>query len=340
MKPKYKRLIKRTFLGIAFSIALLWVAYIFWQPGLTVRDGRDNLNQNALWIGHGWFGADSWFTENNKTNQASFRSSAGIGRLTKLCAQNGITDVYPHLCPNQPDGSIAAWDDQQIERFLNDAPRLRVLPWIGGRLDKTATIASQPWRAKFVASMSKLLRTHPRLAGVHLNFEPWNSGDARMLVMLDEVRAVLPPGKQLSVSAYPPPEWFYPYRKGWADSYFEQVALRCDQMALMAYDSSAQHDKLYQWFMARWTRKSLQLTAGNPRKTRILMGVPTYDDISNDAGWTYHNSKVESPENAITGIHRGLNQLGGRPSNFQGIAIYSEWVTDEREWSSIRREWK
>jgi hypothetical protein len=337
--PWLRKQIQRLLVGNVLVIAFLCSAYTLWQPGLTISDGRDNKNRNALWMGHGWFGADIWYRENKRINQQNFRSSASIEKLAAVCAQNGISDVYPHLCPTEPSGAIAPWQDQQIERFLDNAPKLRVLPWIGGRLDGTAQISSKLWRAKFIASMTKLLRAHPRLAGVHLNFEPWNSEDGAMLVMLDEVRAALPPGKKLSLSAYPPPERFYPFRRAWSDAYFQQVAARCDQMALMSYDSSAQHTKIFQWFMARWTRRCLELTQNSPRKTRILMGVPSYEDPGTPWGATYHNPNVENIENSLSGIHRGLSEWKTTPSHFQGVAIYSEWVTSQEEWALFRRGW-
>lgn len=323
---------------MAICVGLGFGAYTLWQSGLVVRDGRNNRNQNAMWIGHGWLGGDSWFEE-NKRRKEDFRTRAHLQNLVKLCAQNGISDIYPHLCPASKEGSIPEWDDKQVERLLDATPKLRVLPWIGGRLDGDSQIDSPQWRAKFVASALKLVRAHPRLAGVHLNFEPWVSENTSMLAMLDELRKALPDGKLISVSAYPPRDFFYPFRRGWSEDHFSQVAKRCDQMVLMSYDSSAQQIKLYQWFMARWTRSSLELAASAPRPPQILMGVPTYDDVSTPAGLKYHNSQVESPENAILGIHQGLSKWQKPPAHFQGIAIYSEWVTDEDEWRSIRRDW-
>src|SRR6185369_417832 len=97
------------------------------------------------------------------------------------------------------------------ERFLDAAAALgergepiRVMPWIGGRRESTAHVEDPAWRGAFVASARELLERHPRLAGVHVNIEPWRDGDAAGLALLDELRAGLPPGKLISVSGYPP----------------------------------------------------------------------------------------------------------------------------------------
>jgi hypothetical protein len=76
--------------------------------------------------------------------------------------------------------------------------------------------------------------------------------------------------------------------------------------------------------MADWTEEILAWSEGKP----VLLGVPTYDDT----GVGYHHPDVENIANAISGIHRGL-QNAGFPPAFQGIAIYCDWETTEPEWT-------
>ena len=59
----------------------------------------------------------------------------------------------------------------------------------------------------------------------------------------------------------------------------------------------------------------------------VLLGVPTYSDA--DTG--YHDPSVENLEHALLGIHAGLASRP-LPANYQGIAIYCDWETDEAEW--------
>lgn len=62
------------------------------------------------------------------------------------------------------------------------------------------------------------------------------------------------------------------------------------------------------------------------------LGVPTY----RDEGVGYHYPHVENITNALLGIHRGLAK-GPFTSNYQGIAVYSEWETDDTEWDYLRK---
>lgn len=341
-KPRALWRNRRLWASLAALFCLLLFAHWRWQPGLSVRDGRDNLDRNAIWLGHGWLGADSWFqTDKEKTR---FRSVGNIAELTQNCRDNGIRDLYPHLTPTQPSGAVAASDDAQIERFLDHSNGLRVLPWIGGRRDKHIEPNDAATAGRFVASVSELMRRHPRLAGVHLNVEPWKSGDAGMLKLLEDLRAVLPKGKILSISGYPPQSEWYPLRLAWSSDYYRDVAARVDQIAVMLYDSSLHDAKLYQWFVARWAGKVLDWTHNS--ETEIVFGVPTYGAAGPKMGPLYHNPRVENLTNTVAGLHRVLREQRAEPGNYlalprnyAGAAIYCEWETDAGEWQVWRRDW-
>ena len=326
----------RFWLGVLAFAMLAFVAHRVWQPGLTVRDGRDDLGRNAMWIGHGWLGADSWFEAGKSAEKARFRAPANIDKLAQLCRDNGIRDVYPHLTPTQPDGAMVVADDAQIERFLDGTRGLRVLPWIGGRMGKHIAPNDAAKTARFVQSVAALIKRHPRLTGVHLNVEPWKSGDAGMLRLLDDLKVAIGPNKILSISGYPPQSEWYPLRLAWSESYYREVAARCDQIAVMLYDSSLHDAKLYQWFVARWSRTVLDWTRDS--QTEITLGVPTYGAAGPTIGPLYHNPRVENLSNSLAGLHRALSDAGKLPNNYAGAAIYCEWETDASEWQTWRAE--
>jgi hypothetical protein len=315
----------------AFSfVGLLLLGFLLWSPGLDVRDGRHDRGNNGIWIGHGWFGADEWFRENNKAREIdSFRDVLRVRQLMENCRQHGITDVFPHVCPARGDGSLPPVDDAQVERFLAESAGLRLLPWIGGPSESSARYKERTWRSRFIAQVRELLLRHQRLAGVHLNVEPMPSGDRDFLVLLDELRAALPAGKILSIAAYPPPTRWQPTEEvHWDETYFRNVASRVDQVAVMMYDTGIRVPKVYERLVADWTEEVLQWSEGRP----VLLGVPTYEDAQTE----YHRPRVENLQNALLGIHAGLTRHS-LPPNYQGVAIYSEWETDEREWEMWRQ---
>ena len=298
---------RRLWAGLAALFFVLIIAHWRWQPGLTVRDGRDDLNRNALWIGHGWLGAESWFANDSAAQKARFRDARQIEQLAQLCRKNGVRDLYPHLTPTQSDGAMANADDAQIERFLDNTRGLRVMPWIGGRMGQHIEPRDAIRSARFVQSVGELMRRHPRLAGVHLNVEPWKSDDGAMLQLLDGLRAAIGPSKTLSASTYPPRDGWHPFKLTWSRTYYRQVAARCDQIAPMFYDTSIHDAKLYQWTYARWTQTLLDWTRDS--NVQIVFGVPTYGAAGPTLGPLYHDERVETLTGALAGLHRGLERI-------------------------------
>lgn len=310
-------------------VLIVPVAYLLWTPGLDIRDGRHDRSQNGIWISHGWLGDNGWFIRNSKTNELNrYRSKKSIEALAKKFREHHITDVFPHLCPADDSGPIPPVDPAQVERFLAGFSGFRVMPWVGGPNGSSVRYRNEKWRIEFINSVKQLLEEHPRLAGVHLNVEPLTSGDADFLKFLDELKAALPSPKVLSIAAYPPPTGWQPFEDvHWDESYFRGVAKRSDQMAVMMYDTSLRIPKLYQNLMAAWTREVLEWSEGKP----VLLGVPTYSDVGVD----YHHPRVENLRNGLLGIHRGLSRQPV-PTNYQGVAIYCDWETDDGEWNYFR----
>ena len=157
----------RTIVPGCVLFVLLWLAYLFWTPGLDVRDGRHDRASNGIWISHGWLGADEWFIQHRKTNEfIRYRNPERIHELAAKFRRRHITDIFPHLCPADSTGRIPAVDAVQVERFLDAFAGFRVLPWIGGPNGNDVRLDDEKWRAQFVSGVRTLLSAHPRLAGV------------------------------------------------------------------------------------------------------------------------------------------------------------------------------
>lgn len=322
---------RRSLLRIAGALVLLLAVYSLWTPGMRVRDGRHDPGTNGIWLQHGWLGDDAWF-DRNQRDRSRFRDTARIRELADLLKRHRVKYVFPHLCPCDPNGRLAGVDALQTERFLDGFADFAVIPWIGGVLDQHCRIDSSAWRAAFVTSSVALLTAHPRLAGVQLNIEPLPDGNADYLLLLDELRRALPPGKILSVAAYPPPTRWHPHADvHWSETYFRAVAKRSDLLAVMMYDTAIRVPKVYEHVMAAWTREAIAWSGGTP----VLLGVPTYDD----ANTGYHDPRVENLANALAGIHGGLSSLEPIPAHYRGVSLYCEWETDAAEWTLFDAEY-
>ena len=116
-------------MSVALIVVVSILIYGLWMPGVNRTDGKFDLKQNAIWLGHGWLGDDKWFKENRR-KMADFRAPEKIDLLFKRLKENHIKYVYPHLCPAQRHGAIAAYDSPQFERVLDMAQKydLKVVP--------------------------------------------------------------------------------------------------------------------------------------------------------------------------------------------------------------------
>ena len=289
--------------------------------------------RNALWLQHGWLGHDSWFERYGKadlTNQ--FRSVDRIRDLrTRVLEPLHVTDVFPHLAPTDRGGAIQPVDPEQARRFLRELAGIRVMPWVGGVQGKQVELSSPRWRRAFAESIRDLLIDYPELAGIHINIEPGPSGDPFYLATLDEVRAALPPGKTLSIAAFPPPTWWDPFSSvHWSEEYYREVAHRVDQVAVMMYDTGLSYPWVYRWLIASWTGDIIEWAA----PTAVLLGLPAYED----RGMRNHDPDVENLDHAIRGVRKGFADDGSLPQNYQGVAVYAEWELDAAEQETFRRE--
>lgn len=320
----------RTVIAGTFFLVVLIAGWIFWSPGAEITDGRHDLARNGIWISHGWLGADEWFEKYQKeAEKPVYRNATNVSNLVTKLRAHGITDLFPHVSPADEKGVLPAINDKQTKLFLDATDGFRVLPWIGGPWGTAARPWDQKWRTNIINQIGGLLRRHPRFAGIHLNIEPVPAGDTNLISLTADIRAALPPGKILSFAVYPPPTYWHQFPDvHWEPEYFKAIAEHCDQIAVMKYDTGLKNEKLYRKLMSDWTLESIDW-AGS---AQVLLGVPTYSD----EGVEYHFSEVENITNALLGIHDGLLQRPV-PSNYQGIAIYANWVTDEAEWNHLRQ---
>jgi len=314
--------------SVAGALGLAWLA---WAPAGDSAPHPFNHDRNAVWLEHRWL-------------ERAHDEAAMTALLERLHAR-GIAYLYPHLIPFDASGNLPPHDRDQMRAFLAAArrvsPDLKVLPWIGGlragwkrQRPGTLKLDDLTQRQKIVAEVRGLV--DEGFDGIHLNVEPVDDGNVEFLALLRALRTAVGPGRVFSIAAIRPAP--FGLRRApnfaWSPDYYARVAACVDQLVIMGYDTALPTPNFYRRYL-QWASASVAgALDASGSNARVLMGVPTYEPFG-----FMHRAGVETPENALPGIVAGLRGLGAG-GTFEGVAIYAEWTTDEREWSVYERLWR
>ncbi len=329
----------RAFLRRAGLVALallalgLLLALYLWRstPAPDTAPHPFNQDRNAVWLEHRWLERELPVAE--------------VEGLLAGLERRGVRYVFPHLIPFDAEGRLPPHSRPQMRAFLDAArrvaPGMKVLPWVGGlrlgwrrQLRGQLALGNLAQRQRIVAECRGLI--DEGFDGVHLNVEPVDDGNVEFLALLRALRTAVGSEHVLSVSATRPGPFALPLAPNflWSPDYYARVASVADQLVVMAYDTGLPTPGLFRRYVS-WAAASLTRTlAGSRSRSRVLMGVPTYDETG-----LMHRRGVETPENAMLGVVAGLRGVGGG-GTFEGVALYAEWTTDENEWDAYERLWR
>lgn len=287
---------------------------------------------DALWLGHAWLDGR--------------RGDKDLADLRARVAGTGIHDVFVHAGPLADDGTLdpslypsAAWFLAGVHREL---PGVRVQAWLGDTVAHDGTsgmrLDDPAVRDRVRASAAQALAAG--FEGVHLDLEPVVSGNSGYLRLLDAVHPLTAvQGAPLSVAAPqidPLPAMHtlarlpFGHPKWWSQAYFGQVARRCDQIAVMAYDTALPVESLYGGYVAQQTGLALGVT---PAYTDLLIGLPAYH--TENMG---HHAFAETVSAAVRGARVSLARHARRRTAF-GLALYVDYAAGDGDWRAYRDKW-
>jgi hypothetical protein len=317
-------------LGVVVAVVVV-ATWVWWRAAPSAE--QHSRGVNALWARHQWVG--------EAHNEREY------GALAQLLRHGEISDVFFHVGPLDPDGTIPpsryAHAPALLAAMERLAPGVRAQAYIGqvtkqggGPLDLTDEVV----RERIVGTARTFLDLG--FDGVHYDIEPVYPVDREFLDLLDRTHELtgargavlsvsleqleLVNGMQMAAAALLP-DIHYPPRP--SRRFLKQVARRVDQVAIMAYDTELPMD----WLVGRhyaWQAKHVTELIGD--QTTVFIGVPTYTE-GQPFPW------AENLRSAIRGTRRGLARLDHQPSHRVGLAIYAEWTTTPDEWALYQRTW-
>jgi hypothetical protein len=102
----------------------------------------------------------------------------------------------------------------------------------------------------------------------------------------------------------------------------------------MCYDSYQYVPSAYIWLVEQQCVHVLEDCTAGEKKCKVIFGLPTYDDVT-----LAHYRNVENLGNALRGIEVGLKAKRATSTNLEGIALFADYTTNEREWDNYQRYW-
>jgi hypothetical protein len=317
---------QRLLVLLFFFVGASVVALVSWDPFPT-SEARFDRGTNGIWLGHKWYTG-----RGVRSGEPVARSE--LLQLKQNLDRHGIRDLFIHVGPARSDGSI---EDQTSDLFSSLRTLFsgeRLLAWVGARVENIE-LQDPAFQEGLVASLEALRAAG--FDGVHFDFEPMFDYEPGYLSLLSRVRDEMGPDFMISqatpranfMGVFPGPL----RRSFWSDDFYLETMARSDQTVLMAYDSGFNYIKPYVAFVRHQTGLLSDWGCSIPEH-EVLVGLPAYEDVP-----LYSNPKVENLRTASLGVRSALETGHGTANCVAGVAIYSNWVTDENEWEDFRRYW-
>jgi spore germination protein YaaH len=324
-------------------VALTLIAaliFTLWRLSATATSyppAHFNEGHNAVWLEHAWAGTP--------------HTAAEYDQLATQLTQEQIGYVFVHVGPLASDGTIPTSLAPNARTFATQMherlPGLRIMAWIGQleaasgqSSDQTINLENSTVREHIAQTAAHFVGLG--MNGVHYDIEPITNNNPRFLDLLDETRAVLPPGALLSVAAqkWAPnahvADWAFHVGRAdawWTSYYYTQVASHVDQLVVMAYNTAMPTAGLYELAIKQETQHILEAAEAAPHPPRVMIGLPSYTGNS-----TWFHDQAENVRSGLKGVADGLNS-GSNISSFDGVAIYRYGTTTDADWADYRALW-
>jgi hypothetical protein len=284
--------------------------------GWATSSGHD-----GLWLGPGWL-----------SGSGSAGSPGGRAGLAARIRASGVADVYVPAGQVSATGQLAPPPGTEafLGWFRRTFPHVQVCAWLTGTvgrghldLDDSAT------QQAVVASARSLLAAG--FTGISYDLAPVSSGDAGLLAVLDQTRALHPavlsvdtPKLEPLTGMALPAALIMRHPVFWTSGYLKQVASRVNQVAVLGFDTGVPLSSWYSGYVKRETSVALQAV---PARVGLVIAAPANGGSNESVAATIHGARV-----ALTAAGRA------RSASF-GVGLYTEGTAAASDWSAYQADW-
>jgi hypothetical protein len=253
---------------------------------------------------------------------------------TQLAARiraSGVADVYVPAGTFGASGGLtpAAGTASFVSWFRRTFPHVQVCAWLTGtvgrghlNLDDGAT------QQALVASAGSRLRAG--FTGISYDLAPVASGDAGLLTVLDQTRALHPavlsvdtPKLEPLTGMGLPAALVMRHPVFWTSAYLGQVASRVSQVAVLGFDTGMPLSSWYSGYVKRETSVALHAV---PASVGLIIAAPANGGSDESVAATIHGARV------------ALTATGRRQALF-GVGLYTAGTATASDWAAYQADW-
>ncbi len=307
--------------------------------------------ENAIW-------AESVFLKGYHPSDFSRLTDADLINLASTLQSNNIRYAYLFAGPFGRDGSLPgyAFSDtavQSVKTLKSLYPEIVILPWVGGIQNKTVFLSDSLWVKNALADSKRLINTL-NVPGLHFDFEFILEGDE----FLDRTEVK---GGSGDIDAYGKnvnrfhrqfrelmPETFIssvvvstspgtkPWKRKTSMAEITELIKYIDQLSFLYYDTNLGTQKEFEENCSALLHDIKKLKELSP-SVQYLVSIGTF--INAPELRKYRNMKIENIPNSLKTIHSCEREISPTERVVDGISIFCNWETDEKEWEDIKRYW-
>ena len=302
---------------VSLCAGLLTYGYVVFRD--TPERPYRSQGPNAAWADHKWV--------------VAVQPLQSYATFTAALRRNRITDLYVYMGWPEPDGSIPAEQYGAAPYMLREIraqqPALQLYAWIGQverRGGGTLDLSDAEVRRHVTATAERFLALG--FDGIHYSFPGAGSGNAHLLMLLDQTRNLMQrAGSLLSLSADPlepvPGLAWLARETGsqsgfWTQRYYEAVAERVDQIAVVPNHAALSVPWLGASLIAWQTKSVRRLTAG---RAVLFIGVAAQATSAPDGPMD-----PDGVAPTLFGIRKAMGALGNDPFDDFGLALEARWA--------------
>jgi hypothetical protein len=256
---------------------------------------------------------------------------AARAQLAARIRASGVADVYVPAGTFGASGGLtpAAGTASFVSWFRRTFPHVQVCAWLTGTvgrghldLDNGAT------QQALVASARSRLRAG--FTGISYDLAPVASGDAGLLAVLDQTRALHPavlsvdtPKLEPLTGMGLPAALVMRHPVFWTSAYLGQVASRVSQVAVLGFDTGMPLSSWYSGYVKRETSVALHAV---PASVGLVIAAPANGSSDESVAATIHGARV------------ALTATGRRQALF-GVGLYTAGTATASDWAAYQADW-